>query len=144
MMSICQPHSTSNKRKFNEIDGSESDGYFIQQKFFVDQRLININNVDKMQKVHQKTLQLLFQGAKTMSDKFLSNNKIMRLSGNGQIQMLPGYEHIKIPEEAENMCRNCNDYSRISGNCANCPRELLDVTSIMRPLAVKNVKVSRR
>lgn len=83
-----------------------------------------------MVKIHQKTLQLLFEGVKNMSDKFLSYNKILRLSGNGQIRVLQGYEHIKLPEEAENMCRNCNDYSRISGACANCPRELCELCGI--------------
>lgn len=83
-----------------------------------------------MVKIHQKTLQLLFDGAKTMSDKFLSYNKILRLSGDGQIRVNHGYEQIKIPEEAENICRSCNDYSRITGACANCPRELCELCGV--------------
>lgn len=35
MMSVCE--SRSNKRKFDEVDGSESDGWTMQQKCFVNQ-----------------------------------------------------------------------------------------------------------
>lgn len=89
-----------------------------------------MSDEQKMRKIHQKTLQLLFEGVKHMSDKFLNYNKILRLSGNGQIKLLPGYEKVKLPQEAENMCRNCNDYSRISGNCSNCPRDLCELCGI--------------
>lgn len=97
---------------------------------FTFQRIINSKDEQKMVKIHEKTLQLLFDGAKAMNDKFLSYNKILRLFGNGQIKIINGWTEDKIPSETDNMCRGCNDYSRISGSCSNCPSDLCELCGI--------------
>jgi len=112
----------SNRKRVRSVDSDFSK----QSKYFVSQRMVNSVDQKYMKTIFDKTVDLLFEGAKnntntnqlyeSKKDKF----KRIRLDGDGNIEFMDGVGKSNSMLDESKMCNRCGKDSFIQSDCSSC------------------------
>ncbi|TMW50371.1 hypothetical protein DOY81_004556 [Sarcophaga bullata] len=111
---------------------SEEPPYTMQSKMFVNEKIVDAHDDNKMKEIHDKTKKLLFQAARSI-DHNTENNKKVPLSrlvvllGNGVIE--PTRDADEYDEEfmwIKDKAECCQRETYVQSDCTNCQKPLCE------------------
>ncbi|GAB0095712.1 hypothetical protein DMENIID0001_111290 [Sergentomyia squamirostris] len=118
------------KRKRDE---SEEEEFLRQKKVFVNERIVENNNVEKLSKIYEKTHKILFAGAnqrcnqKDTGEKSTLCYQSVLLCGNGEVRDATTNNVNNLPDSLVKSCSGCLKFStKFHGICINCNLELCE------------------
>ncbi|XP_052861710.1 uncharacterized protein LOC128268616 [Anopheles cruzii] len=126
-----------NSQNRKRLRSDDSEGCFVtQKKTFVNQRLLDRQDSEKMKQIQARTIGLLFEGAKKHSkvgggpicgkESFRS----VRLLGGGEIDYDPASVSAWVTKKADRHCRLCDQWSIVHTDCTNCNLELCEYCGV--------------
>ncbi|KAM7347910.1 apoptosis regulatory protein Siva-like [Cochliomyia hominivorax] len=114
---------------------SEESPYTLQNKMHVNEKIVDSHDSNKMKQIHDKTTQLLFQAARSMSNNNVQPNcnkkthvsSLVVIFGNGQVESASGADELE--EEflwIKQKAKCCNRETYVQSDCTNCQQPLCE------------------
>ncbi|KAI9588939.1 apoptosis regulatory protein Siva-like [Glossina fuscipes] len=113
---------------------SEDALYGLQAKMYINDKIMNSHDDNKMKQIHDRTTKLLFQAARSFNSNRTSENskkaqpwKLVNLSGNGVIEMVRGIEDLS--DEflwVKRKAKCCDRETYVQSECCNCHKALCE------------------
>ncbi|XP_058829363.1 uncharacterized protein LOC131688830 [Topomyia yanbarensis] len=118
-----------NRKRLRSND--EGGHLILQRKKFINQQQMDQQDERKMRQVQEKTINMLFQGAKTFNrlppgvcqSECLAH---VRLVGGGEIDFNMRNCPSWLEKKADRKCRICDRLSLVHADCVNCNLELCE------------------
>ncbi|XP_065084038.1 uncharacterized protein LOC135706348 [Ochlerotatus camptorhynchus] len=124
------------RKRMRSDDGDGGDGPFVmQRKMFINQLQVDRQNEQKMRQIEEKTMNMLFLGAKTSSQQRpgvcqRECLKHVRLLGTGEYDFDIANCPAWMAKKADRECRICDRISLVHADCTNCNLELCEFCGI--------------
>ncbi|KAJ6645528.1 hypothetical protein Bhyg_00734 [Pseudolycoriella hygida] len=115
----------NNRKRTRSVDIDSQ----LQSKYFVNQRMVDLLDENRMKKIFDKTVNLLFEGAKNNANVYEGEKlKSVRLDGEGNVTYVDGKGggagHVK------KACSSCNKDSIVQTECSNCNLNLCEFCGV--------------
>ncbi|XP_055600241.1 uncharacterized protein LOC129749327 [Uranotaenia lowii] len=118
------------RKRLRSADGEEDGPFALQRKMFISQQRIDQQDQRKMRQIEQKTLNMLFLGAKTNQKLTQTCQREclrhVRLLGGGECQFDTHSCPAWIEKQPDRKCRVCDRMSLVHAECTNCNLELCE------------------
>ncbi|XP_055535006.1 uncharacterized protein LOC129724288 isoform X2 [Wyeomyia smithii] len=128
MCDILVPNMNCNRKRMRSDDDC---GVALQRKMFIDQHRMDQQDENKMKRIQEKTINMLFQGAKISHQQAPGTCagaclRHVRLLGGGEtdfdFHQCPSW----IEKKPDRKCRICDRLSMVHADCVNCNLELCE------------------
>uniref|UniRef100_A0A1B0CA90 Apoptosis regulatory protein Siva n=1 Tax=Lutzomyia longipalpis TaxID=7200 RepID=A0A1B0CA90_LUTLO len=105
---------------------SGDETFIPQSKIFLSEKVVENNNIEKMEKIFEKTHKMLFTGANKPTEENISKAlpQQILLSGNGEVR--DTQTNALLRPETKRNCSGCLKTSTFHTTCTNCNLELCE------------------